>query len=129
MGRHKGVGMPRAKKQKLDAVRDRTLEQVDTADAENAGPLVALEPAAALPAARAPRAADKLKEVRERVARLQAWKAAYQHLDLQPVSDVQSERPSEKTAEGQGAMGPSPFETGLLNRVRRLSFLPSMHNL
>ena len=54
MGRHKGVGMPRAKKQKLDAVRDRALEQVATADAESAGPLVALEPAAALPAARAP---------------------------------------------------------------------------
>ena len=39
MGRHKGVGMPRAKKQKLDAVRDRALEQVATADAESAGPL------------------------------------------------------------------------------------------
>ena len=42
MGRYKGVGMPRAKKQKLDAVRDRALEQVATADAESACPHLAL---------------------------------------------------------------------------------------
>ena len=114
--------MPRAKKQKLDAVRDRALEQVATADAESAGPLVALEPAAALPAARAPspRAADKLKEIRQRVARLEAWKAAYQHLDLQRASDVQSERPSEKNAKGQGAMGPSPFISLAESRAEQL---------
>ena len=46
--------MPRAKKKKLDAVRDRALEQVDSANAENKDPLVALEPAAA----HTPRAAD-----------------------------------------------------------------------
>ena len=93
-----------------------------TADAESAGPLVALEPAAALPAARAPspRAADKLKEIRQRVARLEAWKAAYQHLDLQRASDVQSERPSEKNAEGQGAMGPSPFISLAESRAEQL---------
>ena len=120
MGRHKGVGMPRAKKQKLDAVRDRALEQVATADAESAGPLVALEPAAALPAARAPRAADKLNEIQQRVARLEAWKAAYQHLDLQRTSDVQSERLSEKNAEGHGAMGPSPFISPAESRAAQL---------
>ena len=128
MGRHKGVGMPRAKKQKLDAVRDRALEQVATADAESAGPLVALEPAAALPAARAPRAADKLNEIQQRVARLEAWKAAYQHLDLQRASDVQSERPIEKNAEGLRVQWARHHSSRLLSRARRSS-LPSMHNL
>ena len=46
MGRYKGVGMPRAKKKKLEEARERYTKQVRWADAENNGQLANFEPEA-----------------------------------------------------------------------------------
>ena len=62
MGRYKGLGMPRAKKKKLEEARERLTKQVHWADAENNDPLAVCEPAAHVPAAREPTAADKVKQ-------------------------------------------------------------------
>ena len=86
MGRYKGLGMPRAKKKKLDAAHDRLLKQADSADAENTAPQVDLEPAAAPPAAGEPTAADKLKQellAARRKARVAGWIAGELQKDVQ----------------------------------------------
>ena len=85
-GTNKGLGMPRAKKKKLDAARDRLLKQADSADAENTAPQVDLEPAAAPPAAGEPTAADKLKQellAACRKARVAGWIAGELQKDVQ----------------------------------------------
>ena len=99
MGRYKGVGMPRAKKKKLDEARERLLKQLDSGDAENAAPQAVLEPLAALlPAALAPTAADVLKkELHE--ARCKApeagWIAAELQNDVEIAIKAQSDCESE----------------------------------
>ena len=70
MGRYKGLGMPRAKKKKLEAARERYTKQVRWADTENNGQLANFEPEAHVPAAREPTAADKVKQ------ELLLWKRA-----------------------------------------------------
>ena len=87
MGRYKGLGMPRAKKKKLDAARARLLEQVSSDAAEIVAPQAVLEPLAALPAAREPTAADVLKaELQD--ARRKAREASWIAEELQ--KDVES---------------------------------------
>ena len=86
MGRYKGVGMPRAKKKKLEAARERLTKQVHWADTENNGPQAAVELKAPVPAARAPTAADKVKEELQHVrsaAREATWIAAELAKDVQ----------------------------------------------
>ena len=86
MGRYKGVGMPRPKKKKLDAARDRLLTQVDSVDADNVAPQAVLEPLAALPPALEPTAADVLKKELQdarRTAREAGWIAAELSKDVE----------------------------------------------
>ena len=86
MGRYKGVGMPRAKKKKLEEARERYTKQVRWADAENNGQLANFEPAAHVPTAREPTAADKVKQELQQVrrtAREATWIAAELAKDVQ----------------------------------------------
>ena len=86
MGRYKGLGMPRAKKKKLEEARERLTKQVHWADAENNDPLAVCEPAAHVPAAREPTAADKVKQELQlvrRAAREASWIAAELSKDVQ----------------------------------------------
>ena len=93
MGRYKGLGMPRAKKKKLDAARARLLEQVSSDAAEIVAPQAVLEPLAALPAAREPTAADVLKaELQDarRKAREASWIAEELQKDVESAKRAQS---------------------------------------
>ena len=95
MGRYKGLGMPRAKKKKLDAARDRLLKQADSADAENTAPQVDLKPAAAPLADGEPTAADKLKQellAARRKAREAGWIAGELQKDVQSAKRDQQLR-------------------------------------
>ena len=92
MGRYKGVGMPRAKKKKLEEARERYTKQVRWADAENNGQLANFEPAAHVPTAREPTAADKVKQELQQVrrtAREASWIAAELSKDVQRAKSEQ----------------------------------------
>ena len=92
MGRYKGLGMPRAKKKKLDAARAALLEQVSADAAGITVPQLALEPAAAVPAAREPTAADTLKQELQdarQKARMAGW------IEAELAKDVQSAKRSQ----------------------------------
>ena len=93
MGRYKGLGMPRAKKKKLDEARARLLNQVDSIDSENVVPQAVLEPLPALPAAREPTAADALKaELQDarRKARGLSWIADELQKEVESAKRAQS---------------------------------------
>ena len=93
MGRYKGLGMPRAKKRKLDAARASLLEQVNADAAGTAPPPAALKPLDALPAAREPTASDALKqELKDarRKAREWGWIEAELIKDVQYAKRAQS---------------------------------------
>ena len=92
MGRYKGLGMPRAKKKKLEEARERLTKQVHWADAENNDPLAVCEPAAHVPAAREPTAADKVKQELQlvrRAAREASWISAELSKDVQHAKSQQ----------------------------------------
>ena len=91
MGRYKGLGMPRAKKRKLDAARASLLEQVSADAAGTTAPQLVCEPAA-VPAARKATAADALKQELQdarRKARMARW------IEAELVKDVQSAKRSQ----------------------------------
>ena len=92
IGRYKRLGMPRAKKKKLEAARERYTKQVRWADAENNGQLANFEPEAHVPAAREPTAADKVKQELQQVrrtAREASWIAAELSQDVQRAKSEQ----------------------------------------
>lgn len=92
MGRYKGLGMPKAKKKKLEAARERLTKQVHLADTEINGPQAVLEPAAHVPAARELTVADKVKQDLQhvrRAAREASWIAAGLSKDVQHAKSQQ----------------------------------------
>ena len=93
MGRYKGLGMPRAKKKKLEAAGERLTKHVHLTDTEINGPQAVLEPAAHVPAARELTVSDKVKQDLQhvrRAAREASWIAAvFQKMcSMQRVSSI-----------------------------------------
>ena len=82
MGRYKGLAMPRAKKKKVEVVRERILVDMGSADVENVpvqaavAPEAAAAPLAQAPARAVPDALDEELRLAHKEAREAAWVAA-----------------------------------------------------